>query len=44
MTTVIIEAFTAEELKTKIDALGATTIHIVERTHQKPKYIVVYTP
>lgn len=43
MTTVIITAYNADDLKTQIDALGATTIHIVAITHEKARYIVVYS-
>lgn len=44
MTTVILDARNGAELKSKIDALGATTIHIVVPLHSRPEYLVVYTP
>lgn len=44
MITVIIDARNGTELKTKIDALSATTIHLVVPLHSRPEYLVVYTP
>lgn len=43
MTTVIISAIRGDDLKTQIDALGATTIHIIVPLHNRPEYLVVYS-
>ena len=43
MTTIIIQATNGDKLKIAVDALSATTIHIITQT-VKGEYIVVYTP
>lgn len=43
MTTVVIQAFNGDSLKTQIDALAATTIHHVVPL-KAGEYLVIYTP
>lgn len=44
MTTVVIYAKSADELKTQIDALSATSIEHIIVCHHKTEYVVIYTP
>lgn len=40
------ELFTgkAEALKAHLDALSFTTLHSVNKTHEKGVYLIIYTP
>lgn len=43
MTTVILTVTRGDDLKIAIDALGATTIHLVTPLHIKGEYLVIYS-